>query len=103
MTKLSIDYKAINNKVLPNIDKSIEKISSALNNIGTINVPSDFTYAKYIGNTPSELESIRNKLKNKRSTINNTSINYSKKENSNREKIFDIKIDKLRYRKSNKT
>ena len=53
MTKLSIDYKAINNKVLPNIDKSIEKISSALNNIGTINVPSDFTYAKYIGNTPS--------------------------------------------------
>ncbi len=103
MTKLSIDYKAINNKVLPNIDKSIEKISSALNNIETINVPSDFTYAKYIGSIPSELESIRNKLKNKRSTINNTSINYSKKENSNREKIFDIKIDKLKYRKSNKT
>ena len=107
MTKLKIDYKAINNKVLPNIDNSMGEIGDALNNIGTIYVPSDFTYASYVYNLPGNIESIKSELKTKRDTISTTSTNYSKIESTNYDDLDSMKITELEYRKlqinSNKT
>lgn len=101
--KIRVDYKSIDNKVLPNVDKSIENINATFNNVGTMNIPNDFMYAKNIGNIKSDLESIKSRLNSKREKISNTSKKYSKRQSLNTENIKEIKIDKLSYRKSNNT
>lgn len=101
--KIKVDYKSIDNKVLPNIDKSIESINATFNNVGTINIPNDFMYAKNIGSIKNDLESFKNRLDSKREKISNISRKYSKRQSLNTDVLKSIKIDKMNYRKSNNT
>ena len=83
--KIFFSYSGLKNTTLPRIDDACGSIGEAINIGRSLNVPSDFTYAIYLSELPSQLERHQRRLREIQAWIgkNNDSLNNSSIDNVN--------------------
>lgn len=91
MTKLRINTTNIEKDVIPNIESAITYLNKAINNVGTLNIPNDFEYDKYLGQLMQKNRDTSNKLVSKKNKIIKTIENYEKASMTNVSNVSDIK------------
>ena len=99
MTRIFIDYRNINNRVIDNMTQSLSKLTNILNNTGTIEIPSNFSEANSLKNLPNDIYEIKNNLNKKIELIRLNSESFKEVENTNFNDISTIKSIEILPRK----
>jgi len=99
MTKIYVNYTALENNVLYDVNNSLVQLKKAINDIGTIRVPYEFEYAQYVKNIFDKNLSTYNKLMSKKNKIEKIVSNFKLVEKNNFEMISRIAAIDLDYRK----
>jgi len=100
MTKIYINYNSLEQNVLIDVNSSLDQLNKSINEIGTIGVPYNFEYAKYVKNIFDKNNSTYNKLLAKREKVKKIISAYKLVEQNNITLISNKKNDNKVYRKN---